>query len=61
MNCVACSEVPIVVKKTRQHKFEDNQIRISENMSVKLMVVMIMAVCVVMTVVEMMTATACCP
>lgn len=46
---MACSEVPIVVRKTRLQKFEDNQIRISDNMSVRLIVVMITAVCVVMT------------
>jgi flagellar basal body-associated protein FliL len=57
---VACSEVP-VVRKTRQQKFKDKRIRISDNMSVRLMVVMTMAVCVVMAVMEMMTATTCCP
>jgi hypothetical protein len=57
---VACSEVPIV-RKTRQQKFKHTQIRIPDNMSVRLIVVMIMAVCVVMAVMELMTATTCCP
>jgi len=57
---VACSDV-LVVRKTRQQKFKDNQTRISDNMSVGLMVVMTMAVCEVMAVMELMTATDCCP
>jgi hypothetical protein len=57
---VACSEVP-VLRKTRQQKFKDNQIRISDNMTVRLIIVMTMTVCVVMAVVELMTATTCCP
>jgi hypothetical protein len=49
-----------VVRKTRQQKFKDNQIRISD-MTVRLIIVMTMALCVVMAVVELMTATTCCP
>jgi hypothetical protein len=35
-----------VVRKIRQQKFKDNQIRTSDNMNVRLIVVMTMAVCV---------------
>jgi hypothetical protein len=49
------------LRKTRQQKFMDNQIRISDNMSVRLIVEMTMAVCVVMAGMELMTATTCCP
>lgn len=51
-NSVACSDMLIVVRKTRKQNFKDDRI-IPDNMGVRLIVVVTVAVCLVLEVMEM--------